>query len=405
MPHFSYKSVNPSGEVSEGSLEAASQGEAISKLYDLGLTPIRVIEGGKRRSSGVGLLKLTKRASIMQVATFTRELSVMLKAGLPLDRAMQILISLSGQDAVMNKPLTQVLEEVKGGSSLAEAMERQPSLFDPFYVSLVRAGEIGGALNLVLERLSESLERSKEVRDSLLSAFIYPAILFFVAILSVIILLVYVLPQFTELFDSMGAKLPLATQFVIALGDGVRNYGWVGLVLILLIWWAIRYQLGTLEGRLRWHTRLIRLPVMGDLLLKVEVSRFARTLGTLLSNGVPLLRGITIVRDVVGNQVIANGLGEVINNIKQGGRLAQLLHDHTPFPSFAIHMIQVGEESGNLDEMLIQVADVFDKETKTAIQRALALMEPILILTLGLIIAGIVMSILVAILGVNQLVF
>jgi general secretion pathway protein F len=223
--------------------------------------------------------------------------------------------------------------------------------------------------------------------------------------LSIFILLAYVIPQFSELFEGMGASLPLATQIVMVSGDLLQSYGWVGLILVLLGWWWVRRQLMQHQGRLRWHARFMKLPVVGDLITKVEVARFSRTLGTLLSNGVPLLKAITIVKDVVGNQVISEGIGTVVNSLKAGQRLADPLSEHTTFPPFAIHMIQVGEESGNLEGMLIQVADIFDKEVSTSVKRALALLEPILILTLGLLIAGIVMSILVAILGVNQLVF
>jgi general secretion pathway protein F len=404
VPYFSYKAVTSDGEVIKGLLEEPSKEAAIEKIHTLGQVPIRITTSESAIQS-TRVFSLKKKLSNEQIAVFTRELSSLLKAGMPLDRALSTIISLAEDKSELSKTLTQVLDNVRNGSSLASALEMQEKTFSTLYISLVRAGEAGGALDVVLERLSDHLEKNKEINDTLISAFIYPAILLFVALLSILILLAYVIPQFSELFEGMGASLPLATQIVMVAGDLLRGYGWVGLIVILFFWWWLRRQLIQPQGRYRWHSRVMKLPVVGDLVTKIEVARFARTLGTLLSNGVPLLKAITIVKDVVGNQVISEGIGTVVNSLKAGQRLAEPLSEHTTFPPFAIHMIQVGEESGNLEGMLTQVADIFDKEVSTSIKRALALLEPILILTLGLLIAGIVMSILVAILGVNQLVF
>lgn len=405
MPFFSYKAVATDGEVITGVLEEPSKEDAIEKIHSLGQVPIRVSasSNGSQAKDAFSIFK--KKISNEQIAIFTRELSSLLKAGMPLDRALSTIISLAEDETLLSKTISQVLDSVKNGSSLASALEMQNGAFSTFYVSLVRAGEAGGALDVVLERLSEHLERSKEVNDTLVSAFIYPAILLFVAVISIFVLLAYVIPQFSELFEGMGADLPLATQIVMMSGELLRNYGWLGAILIMLVWWWFRYQMTLPSGKYRWHNRFIKMPVIGDLLIKAEVARFSRTLSTLLMNGVPLLNAISIVKDVVSNQVISEGIGKVVDSLKEGQRLAHQLAEHTAFPPFAIHMIQVGEESGNLEGMLEQVAEIFDKETKTSVKRAMALLEPILILTLGLLIAGIVMSILVAILGVNQLVF
>lgn len=404
MPYFSYKAVASDGEVIKGLLEEETREAAIEKIHSLGQVPIR-INNRESALQAKSLFSLKRKISNEQIAIFTRELSSLLRAGMPLDRALATIISLAEENSQVAKVLTQVLNNVRNGSSLASALEMEDNTFSSLYISLVRAGEAGGALDVVLERLSEHLEKNKEINDTLISAFIYPAILLFVALLSILILLAYVIPQFSELFAGMGTSLPLATQIVMLTGDTIRSYGWLGLLVIMLGWWWLRHQLLKPEGRYRWHARIMKMPILGDLITKVEVARFSRTLSTLLSNGVPLLKAITIVKDVIGNQVISEGIGIVVSSLKEGQRLAQQLSEHTTFPAFAVHMIQVGEESGNLEEMLTQVADLFDKETNTAVKRAMALLEPILILTLGLIIAGIVMSILVAILGVNQLVF
>ncbi len=405
MPFFSYKAVAPDGEVVTGVLEENSQEAAIERIHSLGQVPIRVSASTNGSRAGDGFSLFRKKVSNEQIAVFTRELSSLLKAGMPLDRALSIIISLTEEESLIAKTISQILDNVRNGSSLASALEMQNGTFTTFYISLVKAGEAGGALDVVLERLSEHMERSKEVNDTLVSAFIYPAILLFVAVISIFVLLAYVIPQFSELFEGMGASLPLATRIVMMSGDILRDYGWLLAILMVLGWWWFRYQLSQPSGQYRWHNRFIKMPVIGDLLIKVEIARFSRTLGTLLSNGVPLLSAISIVKNVVGNRVISEGIGKVVDSLKAGQRLADQLAEHTRFPPFAIHMIQVGEESGNLEEMLEQVADIFDKETTTSVKRALALLEPILILTLGLLIAGIVMSILVAILGVNQLVF
>lgn len=202
----------------------------------------------------------------------------------------------------------------------------------------------------------------------------------------------------------MGEALPLATRITIAVGENLKNYGWAGLLVIALGWWWMQRQLSSPMGRMRWHRRFLKLPMVGDIIVKVEVSRFSRTLGTLLSNGVPLLKAMSIVKDTIGNQVIAENLERVASSLKEGQRLADPLEEIAGFPPFAVHMIRVGEESGRLDDMLLQVATLFDQQTQTALKRSLALLEPIMILVLGLVIAGVVMSILVAILGINQLV-
>ena len=296
-------------------------------------------------------------------------------------------------------------ERVRAGSSLAEALEAQEGVFDRIYINLVRAGEAGGALDGILERLADLMEQSKTIRDSVISALIYPAILVFVSLLSIILLLTYVIPQFTELFSGAGQELPLSTRITIAAGDLVRNYGWLGLVFLMLGWWWLKHQLDTRRGRLRIHGYLLKIPLVNQVISRIEVARFSRTLGTLLTNGVPLLKAMAIAKDTIVNQVIAEGVGRVAGSLKAGQPLAEPLAEMANFPPFAVQMIHVGEESGCLEDMLMKVAVLYDKETQTMLSRALALAEPILILIMGLTIGGIVMSILTAILGMNDVIF
>jgi general secretion pathway protein F len=233
---------------------------------------------------------------------------------------------------------------------------------------------------------------------------IYPAILVFVALSSIFILLGYVVPQFTEMFEGVGQVLPLSTRITIGIGGALQNYGWLMLVLIGGWVWYLRRHLQLPENLYRWHAWLLKLPLAGEVILKIEVARFARTLSTLLQNGVALLKALSIVKDTMGNRVLAEGLERVAAGLREGQSLSEPLAKFTKFPAFAIHMVRVGEESGNLQQILTQVASAYDRDTRTTIKRTLAILEPVLILVLGVIIAAVIISILVAILSINELV-
>lgn len=406
MPLYRYEAVDAAGETLRDELEAASPEAVIEHLRDQGWLPLTVTEakgGWLHRSFSQPLF--TKRPSLSPKAlmALTQQLSSLLSAGMPLDRALTILLSVT-EDESTKTLLGRVQEKVRGGSSLADALETQ-GVFSRFYLNMVRAGEAGGALEAVLKRLTDFLERSQALRESVTSALIYPVILLSVAALSVIILLTFVVPQFQRLFADAGRALPLATQIVIAIGDGFRHYWWVGFIVIGLIVAVVRQQLNRPESRLRWDRGLLRLPLLGGLISRVETARLARTLGTLLGNGVSLLSALTIVRETLSNQVLVAALGEVAEHVKTGRGLADPLLEATVFPQLAVQMIRVGEETGQLQEMLLQVADTYDGEVQTAVKRMLMLLEPALILGLGVIIAGIIMSILVAILSLNELAF
>jgi general secretion pathway protein F len=406
MPRYRYEAVDAAGEMVRDELEAPTLDAAIERLRDQGLLPLAVDEakGGFLRG-GFGQPLFSKRRSLSRksVAVLTQQLASLLHAGMPLDRALTILIGVA-EDERAKTLLERVQEKVRGGSSLADALEAQGA-FSRFYLNMIRAGEAGGALEVVLKRLTEFLERSQALRETVTSALIYPIILLTVSALSVIILLTFVVPQFQRLFADAGKTLPLATQIVIAAGDGFRYYWWVGAILIVLLVAVMRQQLGQPASRIRWDRRFLRLPLFGDLIAKVETARLSRTLGTLLGNGVSLLNALTIVRETLGNQVLAGALGEVAEHVKTGRGLADPLLEAGSFPKLAVQMIRVGEETGQLQEMLIQVADTYDGEVQIAVKRLLTLLEPALILGLGVIIAGIIMSILVAILSLNELAF
>ena len=406
MPRYRYEAVDAAGEVLRDELDAASPEAAIERLRDQGLVPLAVAEakgGWWRGGLGQALFSKRRALSAKAVMILTQQLSNLLNAGLPLDRALTVLISVT-DDAQSKALLERVQDKVRGGSTLADALEAQ-GVFSRFYLNMVRAGEAGGALEAVLKRLTEFLERSRALRESVSSALIYPLILLSVAALSVIILLTFVVPQFQQLFADAGKALPLATQIVIATGNGFRHYWWVGLLAIFLIVAALRQQMSRPESRVRWDRWFLHLPLFGDLIAKVETARLSRTLGTLLGNGVSLLNALTIVRETLSNRVLATALGEVAEHVKTGRGLADPLLEAGDFPKLAVQMIRVGEETGQLQEMLLQVADTYDEEVRIAVKRMLTLLEPALILGLGVVIAGIIMSILVAILSLNELAF
>ena len=404
MPLFHFKVVTPAGEAQEGDMDGVSQAAIVERLQGMGLIPIRVEEtvaSGAAPDNRGGIFG-KKRISQEDVAVFTQEIATLLKAGLPLDRCLEILISLSANEQV-RELMVQLREDVRGGASLSKAMDARKGVFTRFYLNMIRAGEAGGALDVVLQRLTEFMERSKELKDTVKSALIYPVILLGVSILSVAILLMWVVPQFSQMFADSGKALPLPTQVVIAMGDSVRKYWWVMISggVGIYLWFA--KQMRAPASRYRWDRRLLALPLVGDLIGKLEVARFSRTLGTLIGNGVTLLAAMSIVKETLSNTVMAQGLDDVATQLKEGKGLGKPLFETGLFPKLAVHLVMVGEETGKLQEMLIRVADIYDREVNGSVKRLLALMEPVLILGLGLVIGGIIMSILVAILSVNDL--
>lgn len=404
MITYQYKAACNDGSVVAGTLTGGSREDVVQQLRALGQIPIRVdksAQTSQRRSLSLG--RRRRKISERDVADMTREMATLLRAGMTIDRALGILATL-GDSTALSATLDEVRERVKQGMTLADAMNEHDAVFSRLYINLLRAGESGGALEIVLERLAEHLDRNIDIRDSLQSALIYPAILVFVAIVSVFILLGYVVPQFTEMFDSVGQALPLSTRITIGVGKFLQSWGWslgLGVVAGVLL---LQRQLANSASAYRWHELLLRLPLAGVVIQKIEVARFARTLATLLDNGIPILKSLNIVKETMSNLVLARGLDEVVSRLAEGQSLAEQLAKSTRFPPFAIHMIRVGEESGNLPEILLQVASTYDRDTAVTIKRSLALLEPMLILFLGALIAAVIISILVAILGVNELV-
>jgi general secretion pathway protein F len=296
-----------------------------------------------------------------------------------------------------------VLKEVKGGKSFSEALGKYPEVFPKVYANMIKAGEVGGALEEVLGRLVSFLETSENLRSYIVGAMIYPVLLSVVGVASVTILTMFVVPRFAAIFQDMGVPLPLPMAILKGLSDFLTGYWWLVLISGALVSFYVHRFRSSPEGRLQLDRWLLRLPLVGAVLRKVEVARFSRTLGTLLHGGVPLLQGLTIVREVVGNQGIATMIDPIRNGIKKGEGIAQPMKQSGVFPPLAMHLIEVGEESGKLDTMLVQVADVYDNEVRTGVKNLIAFFEPALILVMGIIIGTIVVSMLLAIFSINDI--
>lgn len=406
MARFAYKAVDRDGAVLEGVREALSPDAVIADLQGQGLIPIRVAPDGLGLASWLGRRSGgAKQPGQKDVAMFSRELATLLSAGLPLDKALGVLVNLAGAEKPLGLLAARVLEKVKGGAQFSQALEAQEGVFSRFYLNLVRAGELGGALDVTLERLSEHLERSKDLRDTVATALIYPLLLLIVSVASLMVLLVFVVPQFQEMFASAERELPLATRIVIAVAEGLRDYGWLGALLLIAGGLWLRWRLKGEERRLRFDRRALHWPIVGLLWQMLETANLARTLATLLGNGVPLLHALSVARETLGNRAMSEAVGVAVQQIRQGGVMTGALIESALFPDMAVQMIRLGEESGRLGEMLERVATTYDREARVTIQRALALLEPALIVGLGIMIAGIIISILMAILSVNDLAF
>lgn len=397
MALFSYRATTMEGTIVEGVIDAADEKTALQRLKNGGVIPLKITspgEGVKRR--------LTLKSSRGDLLTFTTELSALLGAGLPLDRGLNILSDIS-ESKETKEVIQSILRSIREGSSFSEALQQHPKMFPRIYVNMVRAGEAGGVLDVVLDKLNEFLESSKELKDQVFSAMIYPAILIITGSASIIVLLTFVLPKFTTIFAELGRALPLPTQILLTFSNAFKSYWWGFLLFVTAAWFIFRNYVRSEEGRYRWDTLKLRL--MSDVIRKLETARFCRTLGTLLKSGVPLLQALHNAKDVISNQVIARSIDSVTKGAKEGKGIAAPLTSTRVFPPLALSMIKVGEETGQLDDMLMKVATTYERSLRIAIKRFVSLLEPAMILGMALIIGFIVISMLMAIFSITDLPF
>lgn len=409
MPKFAYKALNKEGKELFGVLEAESQALAINDVRSLGLFPTQVREARKsdekraRKVKGgisefyIGGLK-TKQLVVM-----TRQLSVLIDAGLPLLRCLNVLIA-QQKPCKLRDILREIASDIQSGSTFSEALAKHPKAFDRLYVNMVRAGEVGGMLETVLSRLAVFMERRQALKRKVTTALIYPVAVIFFATAIVTFLLVKVVPVFAGIFEEFGGGLPAPTQFLVDVGDFVMYRWW--LILVIVSSTVITFKLLSKSHTIKRiiDRVILKVPLAGDLVVKVAVARFARTLGTLITSGVPILQALKITRDTIGNEVIQNAVQKVHDSIKEGETIAAPLEEAKVFPPMVVNMIDVGEETGSLDAMLMKVADIYDAEVEAAVDGMLALMEPVIIICLGGVIGFIVISLYLPIFSLGDVV-
>jgi general secretion pathway protein F len=404
MAEFLYKATTVSGQTVEGSMDGKDEAGVLVSLHQLGYIPIR-ITSAREREQGFRLSFLfPQRVGLKNLLVFTQELSTLLSAGLPIDRSLSILGALT-ENGRLREAVKDILKKIEGGSSLAEALGQYPHIFPKLYINMVKAGESGGFLDTILSRLAHYLKSTKEIKDYLISVMIYPLILTIVSGVSLIILVTFVIPRFARIFSDMGQAIPLPTQIVLSLSHGVRGYWWVGLGIVAIIYFGLKSYTRQEERRLRWDRFKLRWIAVGDLIKKIEVARFARTLGTLLQSGVPILPALNLVKEISQNQAISRSIAHVHDQLRQGKGISKSLEETSVFPPLAVHMIGVGEETGKLDEMLSRVAETYEENVQTSVKRFVSLLEPLIIVIMGGVIFFIVVSILLAIFSINEIPF
>ncbi len=402
MPRFAYEAVDSRGRKVVDSAEAKDKEALLFSLESQGLVLLKWLERDhtQRFFSRRGT-HLLARHELLQ---FTKDLGYLLKSGLPLDRALHV-IGRSVEKGNLKVLAPELEEALRGGKSLSDALAARGKDFSELYVNMVRVGEVGGVLPEVMTKLAEFQERAEETKKFIISSAVYPSILVTVGIISVLVIMGFVVPRFAGIFRGLGQDIPFATQMLISVSAWLRQWWWVLLIIITGLFFSLRYFAHTAAGKLRLDKLAIGVPFMGPLVTDIQVSRFARTLGTLLLSGVPLLKSISIVREVVGNQIIKASVQKIYDKVKEGKRISLLMKEMKVFPEMAVQLVSVGEETGRMGEMLVEIAEELDTRIQGKIKFFLTLLEPLTILFMGLLIGGIVMSMLMAVFGINEIQF
>ena len=408
MTVYSYKATDKSGKFIEGDIDVPDYQAAIEHIRQLNYFPVKVAEGKNASKISAGM-KLSLRSfgatvSTKDLMTITQQLATLVDSGLTLDDGLSTLVKLAETEKI-RFILSDIRKRVHAGTSFADALAEHPDVFSKLYINMVRAGEAGGMVGEALSRLEIFLEKSVTLKSNIQSAMIYPAILFMVGASAVVILITFVVPQFAKLFEDMGAALPLPTQILMGASSLIINF-WPALFLALLAGTGtFKFYTKTSKGRLWWDGLLLKLPLVGPLIRKIEVSRFSLTMATLLKSGVPVLQAMGIVQSILINRVVSDAVGNLRQALKRGKGLSGPLQEAGIFPPMAVQMITVGEASGSLDDMLTRVSHTYDKEVEQAIKQLISMIEPLMILFIALVIGFIVISMLLAIIGANDIVF
>jgi general secretion pathway protein F len=385
----------------DGVMEAPDARAVVERLHKEAYYPIRVAPHGER--TGFLSLGVSSRVRQRDLLALTQQLATLFEAGLPLDRALSILQELA-DSARVKAIVSDLLHSVRGGASFSEALAKHhPRPFSRLYINMVRAGEKGGVLEVSLRRLAEFLEARAAFNEAVLSALAYPLVITTVGAGAIVFLMTFVIPRFASIFQDLGQTIPLPTQILLSISAGMQTYWWVGALIALGVVLGWRVWTASPEGRRAADQTLLGLPLFGPLTMKVETARFARTLGTMLRSGVPVLGAMGVVGDMMSNQAVGLAVSRLAEGVKRGGTIAAGMQQHGAFPPLAIHMVRVGEETGRLEEMLLKVADTFETDVRTDLKRVLGLLEPAIILLMGVLVAFIVVAMLLAIFSINEM--
>ncbi len=407
MDTFHYEATTRDGNTITGTIEAANERLAVDRIQELGYFPLNVNRSVEQKGIALSYLSLsgiTAKVREKDIINFTYQLGVLLDAGFPLDKALSILSELADKKSLKGL-IKEILSSVRGGKSFSEALSRFPSAFPPYYVNMIKAAEAGGFLEETISRLTSYMENSQKLKEDIRSALVYPAVLGTVGGAAVLVLLTFVVPKFAKIFSDIGEALPLPTLILLSVSSVLRDYWWLGLIFIIGAALFVRSYIKSPAGRQLWDDVKFKLPLFGKLYRESIVSSFARTLGTLLGSGVSLLNALQIVEEAFDSNKMVRVTASIRENVRKGRGIAEPLKGSGVFPPIAQHMISVGEETGKLEEMLIKIADRFDSEVRTTVKRLLSLLEPALILFMGLVVGFIVIAMLMAIFSINELPF
>jgi general secretion pathway protein F len=399
MNSFHFRAVASDGQIRTGAIHAESERLVAFELRRQGLTPVYV---GKEEKKPLDIkLPSFSGGRKRDVLFFTQELSTLLSAGVPLDRALSITAELN-ERASFRTLVQNILRTLKGGRSLADSLSIHPAHFSELYINMVRAGEAGGSLAVVFERLSEFERTRDDLRAYIVSSMAYPTLLSMVGIGSILVLMNFVVPRFAAVFEESRIEMPLPTKMLLVGSKFLQSYGWLGITLLVVFVIGMYTYVRTTKGRLWWDTLRLKIPLLGDALRKAETARFARAMGTLVTNSVPLVQSLSIAGATLNNRRISGSLEIVSLGVKRGEGIAGPLRRAGQFPPLAAHLLSVGEETGRLDSMFVRMADIYDAETRSSIRRFTSLFEPIVILVMGIVVGTLILSMLLAIVGMND---
>ncbi len=397
MAEFFYEALDKGGKQVRGVIEAANEDVIIEKLRGMGYYPLKVSQNKKSAAdldlfAMPGIRLIAHRIRTKHVTTFTRQLATLIDAGLPIVRSLNILTEQT-ESVIFKDKIQKIARDIEGGSSLSEALAKHPRVFDNLYVNMVRAGEIGGVLEAVLNKIAQFLEKREALKGKIKSAMMYPVVVSVLAILIVGFILIFIMPEFVNIFQQLGAELPALTQFLVDASLVITSWQAIFVVLgIAALVVIFRLIVSTREGKHVWDQILLKLPVFGSLFRKVAIARFASTLATLVTSGVPILQALDIVRDTSGNEVVARAMDKVYQSVKDGETIHEPLKQCPVFPPLVVHMVAVGEETGAIDQMLNKVSEAYEREVDDTVEALTSILEPVLIVGLGAIVGVIVVA-------------